>query len=121
MFTRLFRRKKTAVSSSEEDLATRHRIDLELQYCPDCGDEYQAGFKQCASCGVHLISGKEKLAFLQKTESHRIIRAREISQVDTLVTIHSGKLRDLKALQRLLANDSLPAQIVGEAGGCGKG
>lgn len=118
MFAKLFGRKKK-VASPEEVLAARHRLDLELCYCPDCAEEYQAGIKQCVSCRVPLISGREKLTRLQ--QAAQPAQLREIAATDLLTPVHGGKLGDLKALQRILAKHGIPTRISGEAGNCGKG
>lgn len=118
MFAKLFGRRKK-VASAEEILAARHRLDLELCYCPECSGEYQAGITQCADCRVALISGREKLAHLKQASLPG--RSREIGPADPLTTVQGGKLRDLKALHHVLAKHGIPARISGEAGSCAKG
>ena len=92
-----------------------------MQYCPSCGDEYRAGVTTCSSCKVPLVSGKERLAEVQGRERARASRSMDISPGDALVAIRAGKMRDLKPLQFLLAKELIPARIVGDNAGCGKG
>lgn len=118
MFAKLFGRKKKVVSA-EQVLAARHRIDLDLCYCPQCAGEYQAGITQCVDCRVTLIAGREKLARLGLASPPG--RPREIGPADPLTTVQGGKLRDLKAMHLILARHGIPARISGEAGSCAKG
>lgn len=96
-------------------------VDIEMGYCPYCGDEYRAGIGRCAVCGVKLISGSQRLKELQILEKEQAARSMDIGPDDDLVAIRNGKLKDLKPLQRLLALEVIPSQLVGEAGGCSRG
>jgi hypothetical protein len=120
MFKKLFGLGSKAVKVENPD-AARLGIDLEMSYCPDCGDEYRLDIEQCVSCKVPLISGAEKLAKLQNKEQAFYSRSMDISASDQLITIRNGKLRDLKPYQILLAKDRIPALITGDSGGCAKG
>jgi hypothetical protein len=111
--------KKSSPQSDPE--AARLGVDLEMSYCPGCGDEYRSGIEQCVTCRVPLISGAEKLAQVRSREQAFNGRSMEISADDQLVTIRNGKLRDVKPYQLILAKERIPSMIRGEAGGCGKG
>ena len=54
MFRKLFGLDKPASEPSEPN---RYGIDTDSNYCPDCGEEYRAGFDTCADCGVALRPG----------------------------------------------------------------
>jgi hypothetical protein len=120
MFRKLFGRTRDSEKKQNHD-AIRLGIDPEMNYCPTCGDEYRADMKRCAGCGDELVSGAEKLEHLLVKEHAFNARSMKISGSDQLVTVRTGKLRDLKPLQILLARDRIPALLAGEAGGCGKG
>ena len=68
-----------------------------------------------------MISGADKLARLQQKDREFNGRSMEIGENEERVTIKTGKLRDLKPYQVLLAKERIPALIAGESGGCGKG
>ncbi len=95
-------------------------VDLEMNYCPVCGDEYRSDIKNCGSCGVDLISGKEKFALIQKEQESLNNRSMEISVDDELIDLRKGGLHDMKQLQSLLAGDRIPSILAGDES-CGKG
>jgi len=45
--------------------------DPELNYCPECDEEYRADIKMCADCGVALVSGGEKIVAEKKLQERR--------------------------------------------------
>ena len=108
-------------SSAEDKVAASLGIDLEMKYCPKCGDEYRQGIDSCVGCKVSLISGTEKLEAAKRKHDAFYSRSMEIGDDEPRVAIRGGKLRDLKPLQRLLAEQRIPALITGEAGGCQRG
>ena len=93
-------------------------IDCGLKYCPQCGDEYRAEIVRCAGCNVDLITGTERLAMDQARNRGRTDRSMEIVAGDTLVTLRSGQLKDIKLLQKQLAGERIPSIIGGEGGAC---
>lgn len=93
-------------------------IDPGLKYCPQCGDEYRAEIDRCAGCGVELISGVQRLAMEQARNRGRTGRSMEIAAGEALVTLRSGQLKDIKVLQRQLADERIPSIIGGEGGAC---
>jgi hypothetical protein len=104
------------------DVGNAHpEVDPSMNYCPVCGDEYRECISRCHVCEVDLISGEEKLAKLKKEAEVNGERSMEILPTDRLVTIRSGKLRDLKPFQVLLARHTIPAMLTGESGSCSKG
>ena len=50
-------------------------IEPDLKYCPKCDDEYRAEIEKCATCGIELITGLQKIereeALREKTECER--------------------------------------------------
>ena len=120
MLKKLFGWGKNSAQSQDRD-ALRLGVDIEMNYCPSCGDEYRADIEQCVACNVALISGSEK--FAQKREKEKAFNGKSmhISENDQLVTIKNGKLRDLKPYQILLERQRIPALLTSEAGGCAKG
>ncbi len=94
-------------------------IDIELMYCPKCGDEYRTDFSFCAACEVELIDGATKIAQLQGNIKQR--RTESISAEDSLVVIRKGRIFEMKQLQSLLQQDGIPSLIAAEGGDCIKG
>lgn len=111
----------TGAARARNPEAARLGIDPEMCYCPRCGDEYRPDIAKCVACGVALLSGAEKLQQARRKAQAFDERSMEISEDDQRVVIRGGKLRDLKPYQLLLAKERIPALIIGEAGGCGKG
>lgn len=99
---------------------TRFAIDQEMNYCPECGDEYRANIKRCMSCDISLISGIEKIEKLRVKELVFNKRSMDITTQDKRVVIRNGKLRDLKSLQALLAKERIPTIISSDSAGCAK-
>ena len=96
-------------------------VDVSMAYCPRCGDEYRAEITRCVSCDVGLISGAEKHQQRQQEADSRTARNQKISENDELAVIRTGKLRDLKPVQQILAREMIPSILTGESAGCGKG
>lgn len=120
MLKKLFGWGKSSAEVQHPD-AARLGVDLDMNYCPSCGDEYRADIEQCVSCKVALISGAENLEAKRQQEKAFNGKSMDISADDDLVTIKNGKLRDLKPYQILLERQRIPALLTSEAGGCAKG
>ena len=105
----------------KDKVAMQLGIDPDMRYCPQCGDEYRPDIEQCVGCSVALISGMDKLAQAKKQHQDFYSRSMEIGSDEPRVAIRGGKLRDLKPIQRLLAEQRIPAMITGEAAGCQRG
>lgn len=95
--------------------------DPDLQYCPQCDEEYREEIISCASCNVDLISGTEKLVMEKEAEMKLATRSMDISADDELANIRKGPLLDMKHLQGLLAKENIPSLVAGDKGSCGKG
>lgn len=122
MFLKFFGKKSKARGhASEKEVVIAHGVDLTMNYCPSCGDEYRTDTRHCVACNIPLISGREKLARVLAAEEVRNGRSMEISPGDELVTIRKGPLKDMKSLQKLLAIDRVPAILTAEEGACTKG
>lgn len=121
MFLKFFGKKSGKSDLSDVDKAAiTHGIDTELNYCPSCGDEYRADIGRCVACNIALISGTEKLARIQAAQQAFGERSMDISPEDDLVDIRKGALSDMKALQKILAGERIPAILAGDGGGCAK-
>jgi len=96
-------------------------IDPDLNYCPQCDEEYREDFKTCAACNISLISGTERLAVAEAAKSKLASRTMDISPDDELVNIRKGPLGDMKQLQALLGSENIPSLVAGEKSNCGKG
>jgi len=108
MFRKFFGLDKPAADHSEPN---RYGIDTESNYCPDCGEEYRAGFHTCADCGVALISGVQKLEEARQQDPGVPFYSMAISTDDELVTIHTGKLGYVKSLQHILKSEQVPSLL----------
>lgn len=99
----------------------KYRIDPELQYCPQCQDEYRAGIATCASCEVDLMSGA-KMIEAQEQKNQRISeRTMEITPEDELVDISKGAVLNMKQMQKRLAKEGIPSIVASDSESCGKG
>ena len=107
--------------SSAKEVTIVHGIDLQMNYCPACGDEYRIDARHCMACNIALISGREKLEKVLAAEETLNERSMDISPADALVSIRKGPLKDMKSLQKLLALNRVPAILAGDEGTCGKG
>ncbi len=100
----------------------QQNISPELQYCPQCGDEYRADIVRCAACAVPLLSGKELLA---QQRGQAAAPRRPISPDDELVTIQKGPVVQMQMVQAMLKRAGIPSLAAGESssscasGGCG--
>ncbi|HEB70050.1 MAG TPA: hypothetical protein ENI88_10600 [Desulfobulbus sp.] len=99
----------------------KFRIEDELKYCPGCRDEYRAEIEICAACNLQLLTGAAMRALVEEQQQPRTGRSMEISPDDELVDIRKGPVMQMKELQKVLADQSLPSLTVKEDGGCGKG
>ena len=100
-------------SATPEPESNRYGIDTDCNYCPECGEAYRAEIESCVSCAVSLIPGSEKLAMLKRQDTDPLPRSLDISTDDELVTIHAGKLMNLKQLQQVLKKAYIPSLLAG--------
>lgn len=98
----------------------KFRIEPDLQYCPQCNDEYRAGIPTCAACEVDLLSGSEMLARMEQ-KNGGTKRIMEITPDDQLVDIIKGQIINVKNLQSMLKSEGFPSIIAGDSSSCGKG
>lgn len=101
--------------------AMKFRIEPDMQYCPQCQDEYRPGVAVCATCGVALLSGREMQEIMDRKNSRLAGRAATISPEDELVDIIKGKIINVKSVQVLLSREGIPSLIAGDSASCGKG
>lgn len=99
----------------------KYRIDPELQYCPQCQDEYRAGIEMCASCEVALISGSMMLEAQERQKQRLAGRSIEITADDELTDIVKGNVLNIKQLKAKLKEAGFPSLIAGDSNSCGKG
>ena len=100
----------------------KYRIDPELQYCPQCLDEYRAGIVECASCEVKLISGSKMLSAQEQKNESLADRSMTISPDDELADLIKGAVLDIKQTQSRLLADGFPSIVAGgDSSSCGKG
>ncbi len=121
MFLKFFKKKS---GQREADEAKRagpvQGIEPEMFYCPSCGAEYRLDLPACVTCMIPLTKGSEKLAQVVREQELRAGR-RDLAPDEKLVSLRKGPLPDMKYLQKILAKDAIPALVVGDPGGCGRG
>lgn len=122
MFLKFFGKKseKSSESPSHKGRLVRG-IDTEMNYCPSCGDEFRADILSCGICNQALMSGRDKLQMVMQKEEAKSTRSMEIFPEDELVNIRKGPVKDIKSLQKLLAQERIPAIIAGDESSCKKG
>lgn len=96
-------------------------IDPELKYCPNCNDEYRAEVESCASCGLVLILGNDRIAMEEARRQKLSSRRGELTPEDDLVAIHKAPLNDIKHIEELLTAERIGTQLAGDDQSCGKG
>ncbi len=121
MFLKFFGKKSSSSGDGGYPGQIGEDVDTSMNYCPSCGDEYLPEIKDCVACGISLISGAEKLARLKDKLARLSARSMDILPEDEMVTIRRGNLMDIKNIQKLLAAEKIPANIVTEDGDCGGG
>ena len=99
----------------------KFRIDPELQYCPQCQDEYRAGMVSCAACGVALLSGRQMLEIMEKKNNRAAGRSMKIGEEEQLVDILKGQIINIKQVQFYLEREGFSSIIAGDGKSCGKG
>lgn len=122
MFLKFFGTKSEKTSRCQAEQASIvDGIDQEMNYCPLCKAEYRADINHCGTCDIPLVSGREKLAQVREKQQALAKRSMQILPTDELVNIRKGPLKDMKTLQRVLAQERIPALLAGDEGGCAKG
>ena len=96
-------------------------IDPELNYCPNCRDEYRADISHCGVCGMELIGGEQFVAMGKDSEQKRANRKGDITADDKVVNLQAGPLGDMRHLEELLKNERIGTLLVGDERNCGKG
>ncbi|XOF34923.1 MAG: hypothetical protein ACL93V_06435 [Candidatus Electrothrix sp. YB6] len=97
----------------------KRSIETDLNYCPNCHDEYRADITACAACGIALISGEEMLAAQQRQERGR--RDMILHPDDEMVTIRKGPVIQMKDFQVMLKREGFPSLAVSEDSSCRQG
>ncbi|MCW5199450.1 hypothetical protein VU05_01770 [Desulfobulbus sp. F1] len=96
-------------------------VELDLKYCPQCGDEYRADITVCATCAVSLLTGKAVLESRQQEEQKKANRRRPLSPDDELISIRKGPVLQMQMLQTALKQEGIPSLATSEDSGCGQG
>lgn len=117
MFLRFFGKKERGASAAGGARA----VDPEMFYCNTCGGEFRHHLDACPSCGVALESGAVRLERLRQEQQRRNARPASLPPGSATVNLRRGPLRDMKELQRVLAEEGVPSILGGEEGECGRG
>lgn len=96
-------------------------IDPDLKYCIQCDDEYRAEIEKCATCGIDLITGLQKIEMEEARQQKLKSRTAELSPDDDLAVIRRGSLSDMRHLEALLDRENIGTLLVGDDDSCGKG
>jgi hypothetical protein len=94
-------------------------IDPDLNYCPQCDEEYREDFKTCATCNISLITGTERDVLEEAAKNKLAARSMDISPDDELTTIKKGTLNEMKQLQAVLGAATIPSLLTGDGSNCG--
>ncbi|MGW8193296.1 MAG: zinc ribbon-containing (seleno)protein DG [Desulforhopalus sp.] len=122
MFLKFFYKKKEKDRDrSANREAVRHGIDLDMNYCPLCGDEYRPEIATCVGCNIDLIGGAERLKKVEERQDRLAGRSMELLPNDELIAIRRGLVKEIKSLQKLLAAERIPSLISGDEKNCTKG
>lgn len=121
MFLKFFGKKKSVDSGSKSDGQLVHGIDPEMNYCSACEDEFRGDIVKCPTCDVVLLTGEDKIERKIAEMKSSSLRTMDISSDNELVSIRKAALKDVKALQRILATERIPSILAGDDGSCGKG
>lgn len=96
-------------------------IDPELNYCPECRDEYRSDITHCGVCGMELVNGEQFIAMNRSAEEKRAARKGELTADDELVNLKGGPLSDMRHLEQLLQKERIGVLLIGDERNCGKG
>jgi len=90
-------------------------IEPELNYCPQCQDEYRAEIRTCASCGVALLTGLEMQARTAVQGAATSPCSLEIFPDEPMTTIRKGQVLAIKQLQAFLLTEGIPSLATKES------
>lgn len=96
-------------------------IEPDLKYCPQCNDEYRAEIARCATCGIELETGVDRLARQEAAARRRTQRRVTLTAEDDIVSIHRGPLAEIKRIERMLAAENIGSLVTGDEQSCNKG
>jgi len=90
-------------------------IEPDLNYCPQCRDEYRAEILTCAACGVALLTGVEMQARMAAPGEETSPRSLEIFADEPMTTIRKGQVLAIKQLQAYLLAEGIPSLATKES------
>lgn len=93
-------------------------IEPDLNYCPQCADEYRAGITTCAACGIELLSGAQMQALHESRTRKKSSRSLTILPDEPLTPVRKGPVLQMKELQAYLLRHGLPSLAVKESAAC---
>ena len=91
-------------------------IEPDLNYCPQCGDEYRAEITRCAGCGCVLHTGSQVLAARAAGMDGTVPTIHPIQPGEPLVALRQGPVLQIKQLREHLLRHGLPALAGSEQG-----
>lgn len=89
-------------------------IEPDLQYCLQCGDEYRADIKTCATCNKALVRGREVEAMLAQQRLRSAQLSRPITSDEAVVAIKKGPALLIKQLQAYLLDHGIASLVVSD-------
>jgi len=96
-------------------------FESDLNYCPECKDEYRAEIRQCATCECQLVPGQEMEALFKVRNEKIAGRLDELTTEDDLVLVRMGGLSSMKELVAVLNREGIATLLAGDEQSCGKG
>jgi len=95
-------------------------VEPDLNYCPQCKDEYRAEIERCAACGIDLITGQQVIDREETRRKELENRVSSLNPDDDLVPIRRGPLTEMQHLSSLLDAQRIGTLLVGDLDTCGK-
>jgi hypothetical protein len=96
-------------------------FEPDLNYCPQCQDEYRADIAKCYVCECDLLTGSEMIARQEKQQQKMAERQGELHADDELVAVKRGPLAEMKVYEELLNREHICSVLAGDESSCGKG
>ena len=96
-------------------------FEQDLNYCPQCQDEYRADIEICPVCECNLLTGSEMIAREEKQQQRMADRSGKLTPDDDLVAVKRGPLAEMKVYEELLNRERICTVLAGDESSCGKG
>jgi predicted amidophosphoribosyltransferase len=86
--------------------------DDSVMICPQCKEEYRAGFTLCGSCDINLLSKEEYVSRIAKNTPVKDSSA-------PFIDFHSDVMGNIKRLHHLMKSHNIDSRYYASSGGGG--